>query len=246
MFTSDNGSDAAFSIFDSNDGLPGYKGQLMEGGLRVPLIAHWPGRIQAGSTSESIFAFWDMMPTWVELAGINAPQPIDGISMVPALLRQTSDYVHDYLYWELDGQRYVVKVNDTRDDSSIIAEAHTEVVVPEWTPNVTAGCMDPNYAEYNVLATVHERSMCQNLTGINNVNPIENLVFSPVRNILSVTSENSYSLKIFATKGNLVYQKEGRGRQIFNIGIIKDTGIYILQLNFRESNQFIVKRIFKE
>jgi arylsulfatase A-like enzyme len=91
IFTSDNGAatievgaDAEF--FKASGPLRGFKSDLYEGGIRVPLIVRWPGKIAAGSTSSHVCAFWDCMPTLAELAGVQPPSGIDGISVVPALL----------------------------------------------------------------------------------------------------------------------------------------------------------------
>ena len=90
FFTSDNGphkeggADPAF--FTSAGPLRGYKRALYEGGIRVPMIVRWPGRVQAGRVSDQIWAFWDFLPTAAELAGAKPPADIDGISMVPAIL----------------------------------------------------------------------------------------------------------------------------------------------------------------
>ncbi len=105
MFTSDNGphgeGGANPKYFNSSGGLRGMKRDLYEGGIRVPMIARWPGKIKAGSGSDHISAFWDVMPTLAELAGANAPENIDGISFVPTLLGQKrKQKEHDYLYWE--------------------------------------------------------------------------------------------------------------------------------------------------
>jgi arylsulfatase A-like enzyme len=105
MFTSDNGphgeGGANPKYFDSSGGLRGMKRDLYEGGIRVPMIARWPGKIKAGSGSEHISAFWDVMPTLAELAGADAPDNIDGISFVPTLLGQKQKQKeHEYLYWE--------------------------------------------------------------------------------------------------------------------------------------------------
>ncbi len=82
IFTSDNGphleGGADPDYFDSNGKLKGYKRDLYEGGIREPMIAWWPGKIEAGSTNDHISAFWDVMPTVAELLGIEAPK----ISMV--------------------------------------------------------------------------------------------------------------------------------------------------------------------
>ena len=106
MFTSDNGTtytggvDAEF--FESTAGLRGLKGSLYEGGIRVPLIARWPGHIEAGAESDEVSAFWDMMPTFAEIAGVSPPADIDGTSILPALLGETSADDRS-LYWEYHG-----------------------------------------------------------------------------------------------------------------------------------------------
>ncbi len=105
MFSSDNGPhkegghDPIF--FDSNGPLRGLKRDLYEGGIRVPTIARWPGKIQPGTTSSHISAFLDVLPTVCETIGALIPKEIDGISFLPTLLGQTKKQKqHDYLYWE--------------------------------------------------------------------------------------------------------------------------------------------------
>ena len=112
IFTSDNGptfnggSDSAF--FQSAGPLRGLKASVYEGGIRVPFIARWPGKIKAGSTSNHVSAFWDFLPTCCELIGEDPPENTDGISMVPTLLGQPrKQREHEYLYWELRGQQAV-------------------------------------------------------------------------------------------------------------------------------------------
>ena len=84
----------------------GIKRDLYDGGIRVPLIARWPGRIEPGKSTDHISAFWDLMPTACELAGIETPQGIDGISYLPTLLGKAQAQ-HNYLYWEFKTQRAV-------------------------------------------------------------------------------------------------------------------------------------------
>src|SRR5207253_339959 len=90
IFTSDNGPhregghDPEF--FDSNGPLRGIKRDLYEGGIRVPFIARWPGHIKNHQTSDLPAAFWDLLPTFAELAGTTVAAPTDGISIVPTLL----------------------------------------------------------------------------------------------------------------------------------------------------------------
>ena len=105
FFTSDNGphreggSDPGF--FDSNGPLRGAKRDLYEGGIRVPLVARWPGRIEAGAVTGHVGAFWDFLPTLAVLAGGKAPKNTDGLCMVPTLLGiPNKQKQHKYLYWE--------------------------------------------------------------------------------------------------------------------------------------------------
>jgi len=109
MFSSDNGphreggNNPHFN--DSNGPLRGIKRDVYEGGIRVPLIARWPGKIKPGSVSDHISAFWDFLPTCCELAQVPVPDGIDGISMVPTLLgRPEQQRQHEYLYWEFHEQ----------------------------------------------------------------------------------------------------------------------------------------------
>ena len=75
------------------------KGNVTEGGIRVPMIAQWPGKIVAGSTSDHISAFYDVLPTLCEIAKIQPPNDIDGISFLPTLLGK-EEVKHEFLYWE--------------------------------------------------------------------------------------------------------------------------------------------------
>jgi arylsulfatase A-like enzyme len=103
LFISDNGphqeggGDPAF--FKSNGGLRGIKRDLYEGGVRVPMVAWWPGTIPAGRVSDHPWAHWDVLPTVAELTGSRAPAGLDGMSMAGAL-RGGSSPTHAFLYWE--------------------------------------------------------------------------------------------------------------------------------------------------
>ncbi len=103
VFTSDNGphkeGGADPEFFDSNGPLRGIKRDLTEGGIRVPMIARWPGKVAAGAVSDFVWAHWDFLPTAAELAGAKVPAGIDGISVVPTLLGKEQK-PHEYLYWE--------------------------------------------------------------------------------------------------------------------------------------------------
>jgi arylsulfatase A-like enzyme len=104
IFTSDNGPHQEAGrnpdYFNSNGGLRGYKRDLYEGGIRVPMIASWPGKIPAGTNSDHVSAFWDVLPTMAELTGQPTPEGIDGVSFLPTLIKQGQQRQHDYLYWE--------------------------------------------------------------------------------------------------------------------------------------------------
>ncbi len=116
MFTSDNGptfnggTDSEF--FNSAGPLRGLKTELYEGGIRVPLIARWPGHVPPGGVSDHVSAFWDFLPTLTDLVGTELPIEVDGLSMVPTLLGEpTEQQRHEYLYWEYQG-RQAVRLGD--------------------------------------------------------------------------------------------------------------------------------------
>jgi len=104
FFSSDNGphgeGGADPDFFHSSGELRGMKRDLYEGGIRVPLVVKWPGKIEAGRISDHVSAFWDMMVTCAELAGTDVPKDTDGISFVPELLGKGKQEQHGYLYWE--------------------------------------------------------------------------------------------------------------------------------------------------
>lgn len=107
MFSSDNGphkeGGADPDFFNSNGGLRGYKRDLYEGGVRAPMIVRWPSKIKGRSKSSHVSAFWDVMPTLADAAGVPVPKNIDGISFMPELVGEQQEQ-HDYLYWEFHEQ----------------------------------------------------------------------------------------------------------------------------------------------
>lgn len=104
MFSSDNGAhkegghDPAF--WDSNGPYRGIKRDLYEGGIHAPMLAWWPGKIDAGSTTDLISAHWDILPTMAALIGAEVPEQCDGISMLPTLFGEEGQKKHPYLYFE--------------------------------------------------------------------------------------------------------------------------------------------------
>jgi arylsulfatase A-like enzyme len=105
FFTSDNGPHREGGnnpdFQNSNGPLNGIKRALTDGGIRVPMIARWPGHIKAGSRSAHIGAFWDIMPTLAELAGVKSkvPEDTDGISIAPTLTGLKKQEEHENLFW---------------------------------------------------------------------------------------------------------------------------------------------------
>jgi arylsulfatase A-like enzyme len=104
FFASDNGPHKEGGVdpkfFQSSGKFRGIKRDLYEGGIRVPMIARWPGKIKPGQVSDQVWAFWDFLPTAAQIAGVKAPENIDGISMLPTLLGQQQTNQHAFLYWE--------------------------------------------------------------------------------------------------------------------------------------------------
>ena len=112
IFTSDNGPTYAggvdYEFFNSAGPLRGLKGSLYEGGIRVPLLVKWPGQVKPGTVSDHVSAFWDFLPTFIEIIGRPTPVETDGISMLPTWLGHPEKQItHEYLYWELHGQQAV-------------------------------------------------------------------------------------------------------------------------------------------
>jgi arylsulfatase A-like enzyme len=179
LFSSDNGphieGGADPDFFDSNGPLKGYKRDLYEGGVRVPTIAYWPSKIIAGSKTDHISAFWDFLPTVMEIAGGDVPSNIDGISFLPTLLGDsTNQKEHEYLYWEFHekNKRQAIRMRnwkgviydiETNPDAELelydlskdigeennIADAHPEIVKELKEKLNDARTVDPNWKFFN-------------------------------------------------------------------------------------------------
>ncbi len=106
IFTSDNGPHREGgpnynpAFFTASGPLRGIKRDLWDGGIRVPFIARWPGRIKAGSESAHVGYFGDLMATWAEIGGGKLPPDRDSLSFAPTLFGRGAQAKHDYLYWE--------------------------------------------------------------------------------------------------------------------------------------------------
>ncbi|MHC4141151.1 MAG: arylsulfatase [Planctomycetota bacterium] len=111
MFSSDNGATydiggADSPFFESAGPLRGRKGSVWEGGIRAPLVARWPSRIEPGRVTDHVSAFWDLLPTLMDLARAETPSGLDGISYAPTLLGDSAQQRHEYLYWEFPSKGY--------------------------------------------------------------------------------------------------------------------------------------------
>jgi len=107
FFCSDNGAAKRFEgVHNSCGKMKGFKRSMNEGGIRVPMIVRWPGRIKAGAVSDLAWYFPDVMPTLAELAGAtkHVPKDIDGMSIVPELIGEKAagrtQQPHEYLFWQ--------------------------------------------------------------------------------------------------------------------------------------------------
>ena len=117
IFTSDNGpheEGGADPTFFGRDGkLRGIKRSTHEGGIRIPFIVRWPGKVQAGVVNDHPLAFYDLMPTFCDLIGVknyekkyrNKSKEVDyfdGVSVLPTILGKEGQKMHDFFYWEFN------------------------------------------------------------------------------------------------------------------------------------------------
>jgi arylsulfatase len=115
IFTSDNGPTYAggvdYAYFNSAGPLRDLKGSVYEGGIRVPMIASWPGKIKPGMVSDHVSAFWDFLPTFAEITGTRLREKTDGISILPVLTGDPDQQKeHEYLYWEHRQKKQAVRM----------------------------------------------------------------------------------------------------------------------------------------
>jgi arylsulfatase len=137
LVTSDNGptytGGVDFDYFESSapftNGYGRTKGFVYEGGIRIPMLVSWPGKVEAGTKSDHISAFYDVMPTICDLLGIAPPSDADGKSFLPTLLGEKQES-HEFLFWEYPeygGQQAVRMGNWKGIRQNIIKEGNLEV-----------------------------------------------------------------------------------------------------------------------
>jgi arylsulfatase A-like enzyme len=150
IFCSDNGPHQegghSAEFFNSNGDYRGTKRDFYDGGVRTPFIVRWPGTIMPGSTSDHVAAFWDVLPTFCELTGIEKPADTDGISFLPSVLGHEQTRKHEYLYWEffeqggkqaiLKGNWKAIRLNVRGDEGQQIFELYDLSSDPEEKTNV--------------------------------------------------------------------------------------------------------------
>lgn len=111
FFLSDNGGAGRKPFFAYNTGrnapLRGDKGQMLEGGIRVPFLAAWPGRLPAGTTCAAPVSALDLAPTALAAAGVAPEGPLDGVNLLPVLAGEVAAPVRDALFWRFGPQRAV-------------------------------------------------------------------------------------------------------------------------------------------
>ncbi|QZT38760.1 arylsulfatase [Halosquirtibacter xylanolyticus] len=118
VFTSDNGphkeGGADPRYFDSNGPYKGFKRDLYEGGIHVPMAVVWDGHIASNSTSDHTSAFWDFMPTFTDMLHSKDHEKYDGLSIWPSLMGRGKQKKHNHLYWEFHamGGRIALRQGD--------------------------------------------------------------------------------------------------------------------------------------
>jgi len=151
VFSSDNGPHHEGknnpSLFRPSGRLRGMKRSLYEGGIRVPLVARWPGRINKGKVSDHVGYFGDFWGTACELTGQKLPAGLDSISFLPELLRRSAKPAkHDFLYWEFyeQGGRQAVRFGN-----------HKAIREPMFTGKISLYDLAKDIGENHDIAARH-------------------------------------------------------------------------------------------
>ncbi|MDA1008901.1 MAG: SUMF1/EgtB/PvdO family nonheme iron enzyme [Planctomycetota bacterium] len=171
VFASDNGAagevgGADCAYFNSYAGLRGHKGNLYEGGVRVPLIANWPGMITPASLCDAPVALYDLMPTCIEVAGGIAPQGIEGRSLVPFFVQPSSASSREFLYWEFPsaGGQQAVRMGRYKAIRRGLARGNLQIALydlvsdPAESKDVSHAHVDVVNRAREIMAMQHTRS----------------------------------------------------------------------------------------
>ncbi len=160
FFTSDNGAAKRFDgIHNSSGVMQGKKRSLNEGGIRVPMVVRWPGKIKAGRVSSHPWYFPDVMPTFAEIVGVSAevPEDIDGISILPTLLDKGVQKQHEYMFWHYGvravrsgkwkgigkgGHLYLYDLSEDIEEKNDLSSKHPEIAA-RMKKYITIGYREP-------------------------------------------------------------------------------------------------------
>ena len=169
FFSSDNGPTYVGGVdiaqFQSSGSLRGGKGEVYEGGLRVPMIAAWPGHIEPGSTTDHVSAFWDVLPTLAELVDVDVSVEVDGVSFLPVLTGALAPEPSE-MYWEYHGRGWqgaqAARIGDWKGvrlgghaDANAPVEVYNLATDPQETTDLAL--QHPDIAE-RLLAIMHART----------------------------------------------------------------------------------------
>lgn len=169
IFSSDNGASHLNQVdvdfFNSSAGLRGLKGTVYEGGIRVPTLARWPGRIEAGVVTDHPSYQIDVLPTLMEIidAADEVPDGVNGISFAPTLFGQTDmQKRHEYMIWEFHGYRgqQAVRIGDWKGVRQRLRQGNLDIELynlaadPQETTNVAA--QHPDIVE-RIRRAMHEQ-----------------------------------------------------------------------------------------
>ncbi len=154
---SDNGgTQSRDEFFDCNGPLRGYKGDVYEGGIRVPMMVRWAGKTDAGRVSDVPWAFWDFMPTAAEIAGVSAPDQIDGVSVLPVIIG-SSQPVHEHLYWEHHRFSRTLGALDPDSMQQAARGGEWKAVIPSPGAPLELYNLEEDIGERNNIAADHPR-----------------------------------------------------------------------------------------
>jgi len=160
IFTSDNGHEydsLRKEFFNSNGPYKGRKRDLYEGGIKMPFVAKLPGTIAPNTSSDHIAAFWDVLPTFCDLAGVEVRSDTDGISYLPTL-KGEKQKKHDFLYWEF---------NEGRGPVQAIRKGKWKLV-KRYKKDIELYDLSVDEGEHNNLAISHPKRLKKMLKKLKN------------------------------------------------------------------------------